>query len=144
MLLAYLWNHDARDRHEPDDMENIVVEQKNVHNKVVYVQKRPPQVIAGRDFLGRACWKKMSDGVYMHVAAPAEDQDMKTSPPNVVRGRYTNVSLIEAIGDGLTRLTCVINLDFGGSVPTFIPNIFVQRDLQVRVKRGEATMCKSF
>lgn len=128
-LLAYLWLHDARDRHEPDSMEVTVVEHRNEHNKCIYVLKRPPLVIAGRDFLGRAIWKKIGEGHYIHIAAPAEQQDIRQSPKGCIRGRYTNAAIVEGLGDGTTRLTCLVNLDFGGTVPSFIPNLFIKHDL---------------
>jgi len=61
-VLAFLWNTMRRSARREDDLEKSVEGQVNGHNMLVYNKKRPPKIIADRDFLGRVVWKKSGEG----------------------------------------------------------------------------------
>ncbi|GMI57913.1 hypothetical protein TeGR_g6018 [Tetraparma gracilis] len=57
-VLAHVWDTKARNKARPDDLEKEIDEKPNDHNQLVFNKKQTPAVIANRDFLGRAVWKK--------------------------------------------------------------------------------------
>ncbi|GMI36542.1 hypothetical protein TeGR_g13381, partial [Tetraparma gracilis] len=59
--LAYVWDVKSRAKASLDDLEKEIDEQPNDHNQLVFNKKQTPAVIANRDFLGRAVWKKAEE-----------------------------------------------------------------------------------
>jgi len=106
-----------------DDIEKSVEKRANGHNELVYTQKRTPKIISDRDFLGRVVWKKEGEG-FVLVTSP-EESDSRPIMNGVVRGKYLSAMRIKRENDGEATIEYVLQIDFGGSLPTWLTNSYV-------------------
>jgi len=135
-VLAFLWDTMRRSAQREDDLEKSVEERINGHNMLMYNKKRSPKIIADRDFLHRAVWKKEGEG-FVFVTSP-EESDAKPITDGVVRGKYPSAMKIKRKNDKETTLEYVIRPDAGGSLPSFIMNRYLGSNL------GRATEIQEF
>jgi len=122
-VLAFLWDTMRRSAQREDDLEKSVEELINGHNMLVYNKKRTPKIIADRDFLGRVVWKKKGDG-FFYVTSP-EESATRPITDGVVRGKYPSAIRIKRKNDKETTLEYTVQIDFGGSLPTWLTNSYV-------------------
>jgi len=127
-VLAFLWDTMRRSARREDDLEKGVEEQVNRHNMLVYNKKRTPKIIADRDFLGRVVWKKEGEG-FVLVTCP-EKSEARPITGGVVRGKYPSTMKIKRKNDKETTLEYVIQIDFGGSLRTWLTNAYVGLNLR--------------
>jgi len=127
-VMAFLWDTMRRSARREDDLEKSVDERASRHNKLVYNKKRTPKIFADRDFLGRVVWKKEGEG-FVLVTSP-EERDARPITDGVVRGKYPNAMKIKRKNDRETTLEYVLQIDFGGSLPTWLTNAYVGSSLR--------------
>jgi len=60
-IIAYQWDFMARHSQTAETIKKQVVEELNVHNKLVYMVKVIPNPFQNRDLVMRLLWKKMDD-----------------------------------------------------------------------------------
>ena len=143
-VLAFMWDAVRRSARREDDLERSLEEQANGHNKLVYNKKRTPKIIADRDFLSRYVWKKEDEG-FLLVTIPEESENriqssfsgvgralsgvlpasIKSREERVVRGKYPSAMRIQRKNDKETTVEYVLQIDFGGSLPTWLTNSYV-------------------
>ena len=131
-VLAHMWDRTGRGKRHEDDLEKTIDEEANGHSQLVYFKKRTPIVIANRDFLGRALWKKLAEGRFLLVARPAESEKRPNTDAlssKVVRGKYLSAVKITRINVNETRLEYVIHPSAGGVIPKFIVNKLISSNL---------------
>jgi len=126
-VLALLWDIMRRSAQREDDLEKSVEARVNGHNMLMYNKKRLPTIIANRDFLHRAIWKKEGEG-FVFVTSP-EESDAKPITDGVVRGKFPSAMKIKRKNDKETTLEYVIRPDAGGSLPSFIMNRYLGSNL---------------
>jgi len=150
-VLAFIWDTLRRSAHTESYLERSVDEHSNGHNKLIYVKKRMPKIVADREFLGRVVWRKEADG-FIFVNAPAESakrvlrvssgirrllsdglaelvaKNAKTKHKHekrVVRGMYYSAMRIKEKSEAETTLEYVVRPDTGGNIPSFVANLFL-------------------
>jgi len=123
-VLAFMWDTTSRSARREDDLEKSVEEQVNEHNMLVYNNKRSHKIIADRDFLGRAVWKKKEGGGFVLVTSP-EESEARPLTDNVVRGKNPSAARIKRKNDKETTLEYLFQIGFGGSLPTWLTNSYV-------------------
>ena len=101
-VLAFLWDTMRRSKQKEDDLEKCVEERVNGRNICIYIKKRTPKIIANRDFLGRAVWKKEGEG-FVLVTSP-EESEARPITGGVVRGKYPSAWRIKRKNDRETTL----------------------------------------
>ena len=96
------------------------------HNRELYV-RRTSNIISSRDFYSRQLWRQETDGSLIVVATPMESEE-HPKLPDVVRGRFPLVMKLVEEGEG-TKVEYLIQIDFGGRVPTQVTNTSLGRSL---------------
>ena len=122
-VLAFLWDTLRRSSRQEDDLVKSVDERINGHNMLTYNKKRTPKIVADRDFMGRGLWKKEGEG-FIIVTSP-EESDSRPITDGVARGKYQSAMRIKRKNDKETTIEYVLQIDFGGSLPTWLTNWYV-------------------
>jgi len=129
-VMGYLWDVNLRSKEgDNPNLQRFFDETPNNHNKLLYAKLATPKVIADRDFLSRILWKKHGTG-FVQAAVP-EESEKRIALTGEVRGKYPSCLKVLKKENGETNLIYVINPDIGGSVPVWILNRHVKRNLAV-------------
>jgi hypothetical protein len=124
-VLAYVLDYYKRSSMTTDEEERGM-KVVNDHNREVYGRYKS-SLIRGRDFLNRQIWRTTSADGFFVVATPMESDD-HAALPNVVRGRFPLAMKLRGHG-GMTDVEYVIQIDFGGQVPSFVTNLYMKSSL---------------
>ena len=104
-------------------VELKVLEDVNSHHLVVMGRYTTP--FSDRFFVGEVMWRKESDGSYFLVNTPTDHQTAPPPSSNAVRGESYRASRLQAVSQGITRLTITFTMDLKGSIPSWVTNSFV-------------------
>jgi hypothetical protein len=127
-VLAFIWDTLKRSAARDDDLEKSVDETINGHNQLVYVRKAAKRPLSDREFLGRAVWKATESG-FIYVLRE-EESNRRPPLPGVVRGTLPSVMKLTRLKADETAIEYVIHPNAGGSVPGFVMNLQLAKNLQ--------------
>jgi hypothetical protein len=125
---AFIWDTLKRSAARGDDLEKSVDETLNSHNQLVYVKKAAKRPLSDREFLSRAVWKATASG-FTYVLRK-EESDRRPFLPGVVRGALPSVMKLMRLKANVTTIEYVVHPDAGGSVPSFVMNLQLAKNLQ--------------
>jgi hypothetical protein len=127
-IVSLVWDTFSRTNTYPDTAEKAIDEEKNGHNKLIYLRKRTIKFISDRDFYTRCIWKKDSKGNYIYVTVPEEGRAQPHSA-GVVRATFPSTYRLTRLHNNRTRIELVVHPDPGGSIPRWVSNLYVAKQL---------------
>lgn len=128
-VLAFVWNVEQRCKLKVDDLEKSV-EERGVHNQVVYIKKRFPYPLDAREFFSRVLWRPHGRG-FLVVSVPEDSASRAAEGEAVVRARYRHAMLISknSADSTVCSLEHVMRPEFGGKLPNWAKRVGMQRSM---------------
>jgi hypothetical protein len=124
-ILAYVWDVNKRSGRYSDDLEKALDEDGN-HNQLAYVKKEVA-VVKNRDFATRGVWRRVGDGKFVYVSAPAKNG--RAPVEDAVRAEFNSAMKLYGAGLNETKLEYLIQPNWGGKVPIWLSNMYVVSNL---------------
>jgi hypothetical protein len=133
-LVAHMIDYLRRMNRNGDELEKSI-KRVNDHNRELYLKVKAPASLDDRDFLNRQLWCKRSDGSYIIVGEPIENDDHPIGS-ETVRAHISLAMKFRQDGD-VQVVEYLTRVNFGGSVPAWLTNASIAGTLSAVTKLRE-------
>jgi hypothetical protein len=110
-VLAFHAAFVSRFEFNPGTSNMEILEEKNGHNQLAYLEKVVPGPLHNRDLLVTLIWKKLGADTYLHVTEPTLDDRRPAIAGSLVRSHFSAIMRLKSVGEDKTDIEHLFQLD---------------------------------